>query len=116
MGDHSFFRQIARQCRGLLKKTRNPELFAQLRKWALECDRKADRALRTQPSEDMREQARRHERRAAEYRAVADQMENPTARASYRHLAATYGAMAQRLEERAKIKEQPSRAGGRLND
>jgi hypothetical protein len=42
--------------------------------------------------------------RAAEYRAVADQMKKLTARASFRRLAATYQAMARRLEARAEKK------------
>ena len=101
MRDADLFRHIARQCRSLLKTTRNRELFAQLEQWALECDRNADRALRNHPSEDILAQARRHEMRAAEYRAVADQMQNPAASDSFRHLAATYETMARRLQEHA---------------
>jgi hypothetical protein len=104
MVDLVFYRQLARHCRALLKVARNPELLAQLETWALECDRQADRALRTRPSDDIREQSRRHHMRAAEYRAVADQMQNPTARASFRHLAETYEAMGRRLENRANRK------------
>jgi hypothetical protein len=47
------------------------------------------------------EQARRHRMKAEEYRAVADQMRNPTARASYLQLARTYEAMASRCEANA---------------
>ena len=101
MMDPGFYRQLARHCRVLLKVARNTDLLAQLETWALECDRRADRALRTQPSDDIRAQANRHHMRAAEYRAVADQMKNPTACASFRHLAETYDAMARRLETRA---------------
>lgn len=104
MIDPAFYRQLARHCRALLKVARNPELLAQLETWALECDRRADRALRTRPSDDIREQAKRHHMRAAEYRAVGDQMQNPTARTSFRHLAQTYEAMARRLEMRANRK------------
>jgi hypothetical protein len=102
MIDRAFYRQLARHCRSLLQVERNPELLAQLETWALECDRRADRALRTQPSDDIRAQANRHHMRAADYRAVADQMQNPTACASFRHLAETYETMARRLEMRAR--------------
>jgi hypothetical protein len=101
MPNANFSRRIARQCRALLKVTRKPDLLAQLETWAVECDRGADRALQRKPGGEMREQARRHEQRAAEYRSVADQTENPAARASFRHLAKTYEAMARRLERRA---------------
>lgn len=101
MRDAGFYRGLARQCRALLKDAHNPELLGQLKAWALECDRQADRALRECSGEDIRQQARRYEQRAAEYRAVADQMQNSTSRASFRHLAATYEAMARRLEARA---------------
>jgi hypothetical protein len=47
------------------------------------------------------EQVRRHQMRAAEYRAVADQMRDPTASASYRRLAESYETMGRRLEEGA---------------
>jgi hypothetical protein len=101
MVDLAFYRQLARQCRALLKVARDPDLFAQLETWALECDRRADVALRERPSGDIREQAKRYQHRGAEYRAVADQMQNPTACASLRHLAETYEGMARRLEMRA---------------
>ena len=101
MPEAAFFRGLARQCRTRLKATGNPELQAQLETWVVECDRRADRALREQSGGDIHDQARRHEQRAAEYRAVADQMQNPTSRASFRHLAETYEAMARRLEARA---------------
>jgi hypothetical protein len=104
MTDPGFYRQLARHCRSLLRVARNPELFTQLETWALECDRRADRGLRTQPSDDIRAQANRHHMRAAEYRAVADQMQNPTACASFRHLAEAYETMARRLETRANRK------------
>jgi hypothetical protein len=48
---------------------------------------------------DTQERARRYKMRAAEYRAVADQMRDPTARASYRQLAENYDAIGQRLEQ-----------------
>ena len=104
MHNADLYRQIARRCRDLLKVTRKPELLAQLETWAVECDRRADRVLQRKPSGEMREQARRHGQRAAEYRAVADQMQNPIASASFRHLAQTYEAMAHRLEESANRK------------
>src|SRR5215472_18619403 len=104
MPNADFYRQIARTCRDLLKITTKPELLAQLKTWAVECDRKADRALQRKPSGELREQARRHEQRAAEYRAVADQIQDPTARASFRHLAETYEAMGRRLEGHAEKK------------
>jgi hypothetical protein len=101
MVDLAFYRQLAGQCRALLKVARDPDLFAQLETWALECDRRADVALRARPSGDIRRQAKHYEQRAAEYLAVADQMQNPTVCASLRHLAETYEAMARGLEMRA---------------
>ena len=100
MPNADLYRQIAGQCRALLKGTRNPDLLAQLETWAVECDRRADRALQGKPSGEIHEQARRHEQRAAEYRAVAAQMRDPTAKASFRHLAESYEALGRRLEER----------------
>src|SRR5690349_20540830 len=100
-----FHRQIARQCRAHLRATRNRDDLVQLETWAVECDRRADHALQRRPSSDMREQALRHEQRAAEYRAVADQMQDPTARGSFRHLAETYEAMGRRLRGRANRKQ-----------
>lgn len=44
------------------------------------------------------ERARRYKMRAAEYHAVADQMQNSTARASFRQLAENYDEIGQRLE------------------
>jgi hypothetical protein len=98
------YRQMARQCRALLRVTRNPELIAQLETWAVECDRRADRDLRTKPSDDIRERAKRYQVQAAEYQAVADQLRDQSARASFHHLAQTYEAMARRLEARAERK------------
>jgi hypothetical protein len=51
-------------------------------------------------SDGLPEQARRHRMRAAEYRAAADQMGDPTARATYRRLAANFDALGRRLERR----------------
>jgi len=45
------------------------------------------------PINDIQVRARGHEMRAAEYRVLADQTRDPTARASYRHLAESYEAM-----------------------
>lgn len=105
-----FYRRVAQRCRAHLEVTRDPEVIAQLETWAVECDRRADRALRTRPSEDMREQAKRYQMRAAEYQAVADQMQDPTARASFRHLAQTYEAMARRLAARSDRKSRRTSA------
>lgn len=101
MPEAAFFRGLARQCRTLLKVTGNPELLAQLETWVVECDRRADRAAREHSGSGIRDQAGRYAQRAGEYRAVANQMQNPTSRASFRHLAETYEAMARRLEARA---------------
>src|SRR5690348_2791447 len=49
------------------------------------------------PSDSISEQARRHQMRAAEYRAVADQMQDRTARAAYRRLAESYEALQKRV-------------------
>jgi hypothetical protein len=101
MSDPAFYRAIARYCRTLLREggvRLSPELSVQLQQWALECDRQADRLLKSAPIDDVREQARRHRLRAEEYRAVAAQMQTSAARASYQHLAASYEAMARRLE------------------
>src|SRR5215469_2519461 len=64
MVNPDFYRQIAGHCRTLLRATRNPELIAQLETWAVECDRRADRALRKKPNDDIREQAKRYQMRA----------------------------------------------------
>jgi hypothetical protein len=101
MPDATHHREIARCCRKLLKEaagTATPELLHQLKEWALECDESADRS--SFDSEPL-EQARRHRARAEEYRAVAEQLHDPTAIASYRRLAETYEAMARKLEEPA---------------
>jgi dienelactone hydrolase len=97
----AYHRELAQFCRKLLKegaRSASPELLEQLEKWAVECDESADLSLRT-PGGEALEQARRYRERAAEYRAVADQLRDPTATATYRHLAQTYDAMARRLEE-----------------
>src|SRR5262249_34537275 len=47
------------------------------------------------------EQARRHRMRAEEYRCVAEQMQDPTARATYLRLADAYKTLAKRLESNA---------------
>jgi hypothetical protein len=55
MQSADLYRQIALQCRDLfLKVTSKPELLAQLETWAVECDRRADRALWRKPSGEMR--------------------------------------------------------------
>jgi hypothetical protein len=113
MRDPAIDREIARQCRLLLKLTANSEVSTQLQHWAVECDRKADRALRTSPSTDLLEQARRHLMRAEEYRAAASQMRDPTARASFQHLAEIYKAMARRLERSSHRSKQGGRQTGR---
>ncbi len=100
MRDPDAYRQIARYCRYLLKEggaMASPEVMSQLQQWAVECDGMADRLSGGDPDHRL-EQARRHRLRAEEYRAVADQMQNPTASATYRHLAETYEAMARQLE------------------
>ena len=87
------YRQIAASCRTLMKGATE---------WAVECDSKADRRRRVRHPSDLIEDARRTHLRAAEYRAVADQMENPTSRASYRYMAETYEARARALERQAR--------------
>lgn len=93
-------RQIARFCRNLLKEkaaTAEHNLTQQLQQWALECDSEADRLL-PRSADQLREQARRHRRRAEEYRVIAEQMRSPRGRASYRLLAESYDRMAEQLE------------------
>ncbi len=100
MRDSAGPRQIARFCRKLLKEqaaTAEPELAQQLQQWALECDTEADQLL-PRAADQLREQARRHRQRAEEYRAIAEQMESPRVRASYRMLAESYDGMAEQLE------------------
>jgi hypothetical protein len=46
------------------------------------------------------DQAQRWRLKAEECRAVADQMKNPAAQASFRQMAETYDTLAKRLEER----------------
>jgi hypothetical protein len=102
MCDEARYREIARYCRKLLSErpeADNDELLQQLKEWVLECEADADRSLRASPRSDALEQARRHHARAEEYRAVAEQLRNPTAIATYRSLAETYEAMARQLEE-----------------
>lgn len=102
MRDEARYRAIARYCRKLLSETApadDDELIQQLKEWVLECEADADRSLRASPSNEALEQARRHHARAEEYRAVAEQLHNPTAVATYRSLAETYEAMARKLEE-----------------
>ena len=101
--DANSYREIARHCRKLLKErsgTAGAEVVAQLQQWAVECDRAADRLASDASADGLREQARRHRLKAAEYRAVADQVGTSTARASYRALAETYEAMARQMEAR----------------
>lgn len=99
MSDSSSRRDIARQCRVLLKEAAKPDLVHQLQQWAVECDSEADDTLRASPISDLLDQARRHRLRAEEYRAVVEQMQTPAARGTYQQLAETYEAMARRLEE-----------------
>jgi hypothetical protein len=102
MRDEARYREIARYCRKLLREnsqTDNDELLQQLKEWVLECEADADRSLSASRSDEALEQARRYHARAEEYRAVADQLRNPTAIAAYRSLAETYEAMASKLEE-----------------
>jgi hypothetical protein len=98
MRDPIRFRELARYCRSLLSATENPELVSQLQQWAVECDRRADTAERTLPSE----QACRYRLRAEEYRATAAQMRSAAARASFQQMAETYEAMARGLEHVAR--------------
>jgi hypothetical protein len=102
MLDEARYREIARYCRKLLSETSqadDDELIQQLKEWVLECEADADRSLRASRGNEALEQARRHHARAEEYRAVADQLHDPTAVATYRSLAETYEAMARKLEE-----------------
>ena len=55
------------------------------------------------------EQARRWRLQAEECRAVADQMQNPMAQASFRRMAETYDRLADHLERRAAGVEQPKK-------
>lgn len=103
MSSTDFYRDIARYCRRLLKEkggSAGTELGDQLQQWALECDGQADHILQSAPARARLDQARRHRQRAEEYHAVAEQMQTPAARESYRHLAQSYEAMARRLEVR----------------
>ncbi|SRR5579883_313379 len=93
------FRELARQCRALLRTASDLDLAEQLQQWAVECDRRADRIIKGSPKDDLLEQARRHRMRAEEYRVVGEQRQNRVARESFQHLAATYEALARRLEE-----------------
>jgi hypothetical protein len=97
------FRRFADQCRELSKTAANPEVVVQLQQWAVECDRKADLALRVSAprKDDLLEQARRHRMKAEEHRVVGEQMRDRNVCASFRRLAETYEAMARRLETRA---------------
>lgn len=99
MRDPASRRTIAQRCRMLLKQGGTPEIIQQLEQWALECDSEADETIPTASTSRLLEQARRHRLRAEEYRAIVEQMQHPAARASYQHLAETYEAMAERLEE-----------------
>lgn len=115
MRDPNSYREIARYCRKLLKEkggTAGGEVITQLQQWAVECDRAADRLVRDASADGLREQARRHRLKAAEYRAVADQMATPTAHASYRALAETYEAMARQMEARGTRLAQGEKAAG----
>jgi hypothetical protein len=63
MSDAEFYRGLARHCRALLRVTGNPELLAQLRAWAVECDPKADRVrLRSASRSCPRYSSPRHEK------------------------------------------------------
>ena len=105
MGDSRSFREVARQCRALMKQAADPDMVYQLQQWAMECDGKADGLL---DSKDLLEQARRHRTRAEEYSAVAEQMEFPKTRASYRSLAETYRALAGDLKPGSPTKIRPA--------
>ena len=102
MRNHDFYRNIARYCRRRLREkgaAASAELSDQLQQWAVECDGQADRTLREAPARDLLDRARHHRLRAEEYRAVAEQMQTPSARDSYHHLAESYDAMARQLEK-----------------
>ncbi len=98
MRDPIRLRKLAGHCRSLLSASENPEVVSQLQQWAVECDRRADTAEHTLPSE----QAQRYRQRAGEYRASAERMRTPAARTSFREMAETYEAMARGLEHVAK--------------
>jgi hypothetical protein len=85
-----------------MKGAANPEVSTQLQGWAVECDSKADRMQKITRPGDLLEDARRSFLRADEYRAVADQMQDPTSRASNRYMAETYEARARALERLAR--------------
>ncbi len=111
MRDAARYREIAQYCRNLLREraqTDNDELIQQLKEWALECDADADRPLRASRGNAALEQARRYRARAEEYRTVADQLQSPTAIATYRNLAQTYEAMAGRLEGHSRQAKHPN--------
>jgi hypothetical protein len=44
MDNGAYFREKAQLCRNLLKVATDPEVIAQLKEWAVEFDREADRA------------------------------------------------------------------------
>jgi hypothetical protein len=90
-----------------MKDAASPEVVTQLEEWAVECDSNADR-LKIQRPSNLLEHARRNHLRVDEYRAVADQMHNPTSRASYRYMAETYEARARALERLAQPLERRS--------
>ena len=56
----------------------------------------------TQPGDDLHARASQYQQRAAEYHAIADQIQGLKARSSYRHLAETYAIMARRLDDHMK--------------
>jgi uncharacterized membrane protein len=92
MPDPAAYRRIARYCRDRLNEARpRADVAAQLRCWAVECDRAAQ-------LHDLEDQARRHRMRAEEYRSVLEQMVSPIARATFQHLAKSDEAIARRLE------------------
>lgn len=112
MTEAAAYREIARYCRKLLKERSREfgaELIAQLRDWAVECDRDADRRS---PMSGYHEQARRYRQRAEEYRSIIEQLKTPAARASYEHLAGTYEAMARRLDTAADRTGKPAKHAG----
>ena len=61
---------------------------------------------------EVREQVRRYRMQADEYRAVADQISNRTARDTYLHLARSYEALAHNLENSAEKLKQRTQSTG----
>lgn len=101
MHDPGSYRDLARHCRRLSQEADNLDLVDQLETWAAECDREAMDAVLGERRNDLQEEARRHHKRAEEYRVVAEQMQSPSARTSYQHLAQTYETMTRQFESNA---------------